>query len=100
MMGGTIIVSAAQAVFANRLLAALPTYAADIDAGTVLGIGASELKNVFSGDSLAGVLESYMVGLKATFLFGTALAGSAFIASWVAPIKSIKQGRSSTNTDT
>ena len=89
MMGGTVFVSGAQAVFANRLVQHLNKIAVGVDAEQVLSIGASELTNHFSGDTLANVLQSYMVGIKDSFLFGTVVAACAFLASWVAPIKSI-----------
>lgn len=92
-MGGTIFVSAAQAVFANRLLQALATQAPSIDPHEILITGATELKGRFPGDLYRGVLESYIVGLKDAFLFGMVVAGCAFLSSWIAPIKSINQRR-------
>lgn len=94
-MGGTVFVSSAQAVFSNSLLRALAIYSPDVNAGQVLAIGATELKTQFSQDILPKILHSYMVGLKDAFLFGTIVAGCAFLASWIAPIKSIiKRGES------
>ncbi|KAL4867995.1 hypothetical protein BDV12DRAFT_186274 [Aspergillus spectabilis] len=89
MMGGTVFVSLAQAVFANRLLAALAIHAPSVAADQVLAIGATELNHQFPSDVLPGVIQSYMVGLRAAFFLGAAVAGSAFVTSWVAPIKSI-----------
>lgn len=97
MMGGTVCVSSAQAVFANRLLAAMSTHAPGVGHGAVLAVGAPELKSHFPADTLPGILESYMVGLKVAFALGTALAGCAFLCAWIAPIKSIRQ-RAVTNT--
>ncbi|KAM0664321.1 hypothetical protein ACQRIU_006904 [Beauveria bassiana] len=89
MMGGTVFVSGAQAVFANRLVQTLGGHAIGVAPDKVLSIGVSELRREFSGETLARVLESYMVGIKDTFLFGTVVAACAFLASWIAPIKSI-----------
>lgn len=88
-MGGTVFVSLAQAVFANRLLAALAVHAPTVEAGQVLAIGATELRHTFSDDQLSGIVQSYMAGLRDAFILGTAVAGSAFVTSWVAPLKSI-----------
>lgn len=92
-MGGTVFVSGAQAVFANRLLAALSIHSPDLDAAGVLEIGATELRSHFPEAVLDGILKSYMIGLKDAFAFGTAVAGCAFLASWIAPIKSIKRAK-------
>ncbi|KAM3516796.1 hypothetical protein NHJ13051_009571 [Beauveria bassiana] len=89
MMGGTVFVSGAQAVFANRLVQTLGGHAIGVAPDKVLSIGVSELRKEFSGETLAQVLDSYMVGIKDTFLFGTVVAACAFLASWIAPIKSI-----------
>ncbi|KAM3447850.1 hypothetical protein MY3296_008329 [Beauveria thailandica] len=89
MMGGTVFVSGAQAVFANRLVQTMGSHAIGVAPEKVLSIGASELRKEFSGETLAHVLESYMVGIEDTFLFGTVVAACAFLASWIAPIKSI-----------
>ncbi|KAF9887633.1 hypothetical protein FE257_009726 [Aspergillus nanangensis] len=96
MMGGTVFVSLAQAVFANRLLAALSVHAPSVAAGRVLATGATELSHAFGGDVLPGIIRSYMAGLRDAFFLGTAVAGSAFLASWVAPIKSIVQEKKAT----
>lgn len=77
--------SAAQAAFVNRLLAALSDEAPSVDPRAVLLTGASELHNVFSSAVLAGVLEAYMVGLKAAFADAIAFAGTALCFSMVVP---------------
>ncbi|RFU34012.1 hypothetical protein B7463_g2269, partial [Scytalidium lignicola] len=97
MMGGAMAISAAQCIFGNRLLAALVTYAPEVDAATVLTLGASELRDHFSGAALSGVLESYMAGLKAAFALGTGVAGMGVLASFFAPIKSLKGKNGATN---
>ncbi|KAF4626230.1 hypothetical protein G7Y89_g11933 [Cudoniella acicularis] len=51
--------------------------------------GASELHNVFSPDVLPGVLEAYMVGLKAAFAVAVAFSGIAFLCSLAIPMKKL-----------
>jgi hypothetical protein len=55
----------------------------------VLLTGASELHNVFPSDVLPGVLEAYMVGLKAAFAVAVAFSGVAFLCSLTIPMKKL-----------
>ncbi|KAJ6028407.1 hypothetical protein N7540_003983 [Penicillium herquei] len=92
MMGGAVFISAAECVFSNRLLIALALDAPTVDASKVLSIGATALRSDFGSEVLPGILKAYMTGLKDVFLFGTAVAALAFLASWVAPFHSILRG--------
>ena len=75
-ISGAYFVTAAQSIFANRLLQTLASTAGNIDAARVLATGASEIQHVFSGRDLAAVLDAYMVGIKDVFAFS--MAGAAF----------------------
>lgn len=77
-LSGAYFVTAAQSLFANRLLKTLASTAPDIDAVRVLATGASELHHVFEGESLRAVVVAYMAGIKSAFTFS--LAGAALIA--------------------
>lgn len=48
--------------------------------------GASELHNVFPLDVLPGVLEAYMVGIKAAFAVAVAFCGAAFLCTFLIPM--------------
>ncbi|KAF7341522.1 putative HC-toxin efflux carrier TOXA [Mycena venus] len=86
-VSGAYFVTAAQSLFANRLLRTLANTAPNLDAGKVLATGASEIQRVFGGDELAAVVNAYMVGIKDIFAFS--LAGAAFtvLISLVIPFK-------------
>jgi len=56
-----------------------------VEPTTVIFTGASELRNVFSADQLPGVLQAYMVGVKAAYAVGIAFAGVAFLFSFTIP---------------
>jgi hypothetical protein len=58
-----------------------------VNPGLVLLTGASELHNVFPPDVLPGVLEAYMVGLKAAFAVAIAFSSVAFLCSLAIPMK-------------
>lgn len=75
-ISGGYFVTAAQSLFANRMLSTLAKTAPDIDAAKVLATGASEIQRVFTGADRAAVLNAYMVGMKDVFAFS--LAGAAF----------------------
>ena len=88
-ISGAYFVTAAQSIFANRLLQKLANTAPNIDAAKVLATGASEIQRVFSGGDLAAVLDAYMVGIKDVFAFS--LAGAAFtvVLAFVIPFKKL-----------
>nr|POE79474.1 mfs gliotoxin efflux transporter glia [Quercus suber] len=86
MTGGAICISAGQSLFTNRLLHTLRYLAPQMDAREILQIGASDLRQKVAASQLPGVLQAYMIGIKDTFALGIALAGCAFLCTWIAPI--------------
>ncbi|ROV95677.1 hypothetical protein VMCG_07579 [Cytospora schulzeri] len=86
---GAVFIVVAQSIFANCLLHALQTTAPNLDATQVMGTGASEIHDIFTGDDLDAVLKAYMVGLKD--VFACALAGSALaaIVALIIPLKKL-----------
>lgn len=77
----------AQAIFANRLLQTIVTTAPNLDAATVLGMGASEIRNGLNGADLSHVIDAYMVGIKDVFACSLAGAALAALISLVIPFK-------------
>ena len=69
----------AQSIFANRLLQTIEATAPQLSPGLVLGVGASDLHNVFSGGDLAAVLGAYMIGIKDVFACATATSALAVL---------------------
>lgn len=69
------------------MLHALSRTAPTVDRNLVIITGASELRHTFGPDVLPGVLEAYMVGIKAAFAVSIAFAGTAFLLSWGIPMK-------------
>lgn len=76
-ISGAYFVTAAQSLFANRLLTTLASNAPNIDTYKVLSTGASDIQRVFSDQDLPAVLDAYMVGVKDVFAFS--MAGAAFL---------------------
>ncbi|KAJ6443725.1 Major facilitator superfamily transporter [Purpureocillium lavendulum] len=74
-IGGTFGISMAQAIFNNGLIKSLPDLAPGVPVAEVLSVGAYDLKQVFSGDTLLGVLRAYMAGLHNAWIMS--IAGAA-----------------------
>ncbi|PNH36828.1 hypothetical protein VD0002_g10286, partial [Verticillium dahliae] len=88
-IGGAFSTSAGQAGFVNQLLKELPKTAPSVNPQQVIETGASELHNVFPPDVLPGILEAYMVGIKAAFAVALAFSGVAFLFSLFVPAKKL-----------
>ncbi|THC93732.1 hypothetical protein EYZ11_006772 [Aspergillus tanneri] len=86
-VGGSFGTSCAQAIFNNGLLKSLPRLAPDVSPESVQSTGAYDLRGVFSGDQLLGVLQAYMVGLKHAWIMSIVLSGAtlilAFCGEWI-----------------
>ncbi|CAI7566499.1 unnamed protein product [Penicillium viridicatum] len=86
-LSGAYFVAIAQSLFANRMLQTVLSSAAHLDATLVLGTGASELQEVFSGEDLKEVIAAYMVGIKDVFAFSLACAAFSVLLSLIIPFK-------------
>ncbi|KZP00725.1 MFS general substrate transporter [Calocera viscosa TUFC12733] len=80
-VGGAFLISAAQSIFANRMISSLAINAPGVDPALVIAAGASSLQETFSPDVLPGVLRAYMDGLKAAYALGIAALGIATVLS-------------------
>ena len=89
-MGGAIFVAAAQSLFSNRLISSLYKNVPEIDPATIISTGATELKSNFGGSQLSGILQSYMTGLRAVWILGVAIAGTAVLISLTPGWKNIR----------
>lgn len=90
--------SIAQSIFDNRLVESLPHLVPSVKVQTVIEVGAYGLQDNFDGLQLQGILESYMVGLKAAWALSIAMFGLACVVPLVAERKSIKQKDGSATT--
>ncbi|KAH6699671.1 major facilitator superfamily domain-containing protein [Leptodontidium sp. MPI-SDFR-AT-0119] len=84
-MGGTFIVSAAESGLTNTLIRNMEKNVPSIRSATILAVGASKLREVFTAEELVGILDSYMAGLKVAFAVAIALAGGAAVAGLFMP---------------
>ena len=88
-ISGAYFVTAAGAVFSNRMYETLARTAPNIDLAEVLGTGAAEVSRIFHGTELVQVQHAYIVGIKDVFAFS--LAGAAFtvLLSLIIPYKKL-----------
>ncbi|KAL0254693.1 hypothetical protein SLS55_009216 [Diplodia seriata] len=94
-LAGAIFVSAAQSLFANRLVRSVPREVPGLNPGLVIATGATELRDVFSDDQIAGVVRAYMDGLKDAYALDIALAGCSVLialAMLVLDYRKVKKG--------
>lgn len=82
-IGGTAFVTAAQSAFVNTLIQKLPTAAPDVDPAKVVVTGATAIRVVFPAEQVAGIVESYMAGIKVALAMAIGGAGvGLLIALW------------------
>jgi hypothetical protein len=81
MMGGTYFISAAQSIFANKLVGHLKVNVPEIDPTTVVGLGATQFRSMLPFTAISGVVLSYMQSLHIVFVLATVLAGVATVVS-------------------
>ncbi|KAK9777216.1 putative MFS transporter [Seiridium cardinale] len=84
-LSGAYFVTAAQSLFANRLLQELSSIAPNLDLAKVLATGATQIRQIFSGTDLDAVLKAYMVGIKDVFAFSMAGAGLTVLLALLIP---------------
>ncbi|KAI1116520.1 major facilitator superfamily domain-containing protein [Nemania sp. NC0429] len=91
-LAGAFLVPSAQAAFTNILIARLKVHVPAVDPSAVIAVGATKLREIFTDPvELAGVIDSYMDGLRVVFALVAALCGAATIASLAMPWTSIKK---------
>jgi ABC-type proline/glycine betaine transport system permease subunit len=85
-IGGAFFLSAAQSAFNNQLIKQIAINLPDIDPVAALGIGATQIRSVFTPAQVPLVVDAYMTGLKAVFAITVAAFGVAalvgFLGSW------------------
>lgn len=80
-VAGAIFVSVGQSLFSNRLVQEVSKNVAGVDPKLVVATGATELRGVFEGAQLQGILEAYMAGLKDAYALAIALGGVATVVA-------------------
>ncbi|KAK1241014.1 hypothetical protein MKX08_000988 [Trichoderma sp. CBMAI-0020] len=85
IMGGAIMISVGQSVFANWLVASLASTVPSIGPALVIVAGATDLRATFLDSEIDGILRSYMDGLRAAYALAIGLAGCALVLALLTP---------------
>lgn len=91
-IGGAFFISAAQCAFNNTLISHLSKNLSGINPQAVLGIGATQIREQFTGQQVPIVLDAYMVGLKAVFAITTAAYGVCVLVGCFGSWKRLDEG--------
>ncbi|CAK7225441.1 hypothetical protein SBRCBS47491_005891 [Sporothrix bragantina] len=78
-VGGAFYDSAAQSAFVNTIIKTLATSAPDLNPEVVINTGNTQLRTVFAGPNLMGVLEAYSRGIQLAFALSIVGAGTATV---------------------
>jgi hypothetical protein len=90
-LGGAIMISVAQNVFQNRLIANLKAVFPGLDPSSLLGnTGATNLQDVVPPEYVTQVLIAYNKALSSTFYVGAAMASLSVFGSLGIEWKSVK----------
>jgi hypothetical protein len=80
-IGATFLIAAAEAGFANQLIARLATTAPNVDPAIVTATGATKLREQFTGAELNSVLHTYAWGIQVAFAISIAACGLGVVFS-------------------
>lgn len=86
-VGSALLVSAAQTTFVNVMMRAVADSVTGVTPLEVVATGATELREVFHGLQLAGVLDAYLDGIRASFGLACAASGIAVLIGVTMPWK-------------
>ncbi|CAO2648117.1 Nn.00g090390.m01.CDS01 [Neocucurbitaria sp. VM-36] len=81
ILGGSFGIVASQSGFNNQLVHTAATTAPTVNAGTLLGTGATDIHTAFSADQVPGVLLAYLAGLRVVWAITISLAGVSLLAT-------------------
>lgn len=82
-VGTSLFVSAGEAAFTNGLIQSLHRHAPGLDPISVVNVGATQLRHVFSSGELPGILMSYLEGCKVSHIISVACGAAAALVSLV-----------------
>ncbi|KAF2113825.1 DNA repair protein RAD50 [Lophiotrema nucula] len=82
-LGGSLIVSAAQAVFQNVLVKHLAISNPTLNPLSIATADATTLRHEFASTEISGILDSYVHGLRSAFALSIPMAGIAMLLAFV-----------------
>ncbi|KAF5127878.1 putative efflux pump gsfJ [Metarhizium anisopliae] len=91
-IGGAYLVSGSQAAFINQMVDHVLKNAPQVDLGTLVLTGATEIRHAFPADQQPLVIAGYMAGLKVVFAMCIAATGIATLIGCFTRWSKLKQG--------
>ncbi|EED21292.1 efflux pump antibiotic resistance protein, putative [Talaromyces stipitatus ATCC 10500] len=89
-IGGALLVGAAEAAYTNTLLRRLPITAPGVNPKTVVSIGTTQIRSMFTPDQVPGIIQAEMDGVHVAFALAIACAGVATSTTLMAPRTNLK----------
>lgn len=80
------MISAAQSVFINQLSSRVRSRSQSLDAAQVIAVGATDLREFFSESELEDILDSYLIGVRDTWVLAVTCACVAFASAFLAKL--------------
>ncbi|KAI4867402.1 MFS general substrate transporter [Hypoxylon rubiginosum] len=77
-LGGAVFLIVAQTIFSNTLRDQIVQLVPDANAALIIAAGARSVRQVVSGEQLAGVLQAYSTSVDRVMYLGVAIGASAF----------------------
>ncbi|CAK7243290.1 MAG: hypothetical protein STHCBS139747_004807 [Sporothrix thermara] len=84
-VGGAFYDAAAQSAFVNTIIRKLAVSTPELDPQIVINTGNTQLRTIFAGPHLAGVLDAYARGISLAFALSVVGAGLATVVGLAAP---------------
>ncbi|KAJ4159099.1 uncharacterized protein LMH87_008016 [Akanthomyces muscarius] len=91
-LGGAFLVSAAQSAFLNQMVSYVMRRAPEINKGTLILTGATNIRQAFPAEQIPIVIDGYMHGLKVVFALCIAATGVATTVGLFTRWSKLKQG--------
>lgn len=81
----------AQVVFNKGLISSIPVFAPEVQAKTVINLGATAFRDVVPETAIAGVIQAYNQAISHVFYLTTGAAVASFFVCWGMGWKSVKK---------
>ena len=81
-LAGAIFISMAQSIFSNELIKAVAHNVPSINPGSVVLVGATDIRTAFPPDIVPAIIESFMEALKNTYILAIACAGLSAVTAF------------------
>ena len=98
-LAGSYFIVSAQSIFENKLIQTVRASAPNVNPETILGAGAAQLQNRFTGRTLEAVRQSYMTGVKDVFAYSIACAALTLLLVPLIPFKKLPSPEHNENKD-